>query len=127
MVGVDVSCSGFMEAGSRRSLGFRLMASSMGVLPLKVTCVFLTVGAFRTNWAGAIGARMVWSTCFEAVSTSAKGNFLSARVYVVLLEFFSRCPFGGMHACREDGGKPYLHKSLSVSSGTCPSTHETLQ
>ena len=36
MVGVDVSCSGFMEAGSRRSLGLRPMASSMGVLPIKV-------------------------------------------------------------------------------------------
>ena len=40
MVGVDVSCSGFMEAGSRRSLGLRPMANSMGVVPLKVTCVF---------------------------------------------------------------------------------------
>ena len=48
----------------------------------------------------------------------------SAMVYVVLLEFSSRCAFGRMPACREDGGKPYLHKSTSGSSGTCPSTHE---
>ena len=52
LVGVDVSCSGFMEAVSRRSLGLRPMANSMGVLPLKVTCVFLTVAALRINWAG---------------------------------------------------------------------------
>ena len=35
LVGVDVSCSGFMEAGSRRSLGPRPMGNSIGVLPLK--------------------------------------------------------------------------------------------
>ena len=35
MVGVDVSCSGFMEAGSRRSLGLRPTANPMGVLPLE--------------------------------------------------------------------------------------------
>ena len=46
MVGVDVSCSGFMEAGSRRSLGLRPMTNSMGVSPFEVTCVFLTVAAF---------------------------------------------------------------------------------
>ena len=45
----NVSCSGFMEAGSRRSLGLRPMANSMGVLPLKGTCVFLTVAALRIN------------------------------------------------------------------------------
>ena len=72
MVGVDVSCSGFMEAGSRRSRGFRPMASSMGVLPFKVTCVFLTVASLRINWAGVNCARVVWSRFLEAVSTSAK-------------------------------------------------------
>ena len=71
---MDVSSSGFMEAGSRRSLGFRPMASSMGALPLKVTCVFLTVAALRINWAGVICARVVWSRFLEAVSTSAKGT-----------------------------------------------------
>ena len=45
LVGVDVSCSRFMEAGSRRSFGLRPMAGSMDVLPHKVTCVFLTVAA----------------------------------------------------------------------------------
>ena len=49
LVDVDVSCSGFMEAGSMRSLGLRPMANSMGVLPLRVTCVFLTVAAFLIN------------------------------------------------------------------------------
>ena len=51
MVGVDVSRSGFMEAGSRRSLGLRPMANSLGVLPLEVTCENLTVVALRINWA----------------------------------------------------------------------------
>ena len=71
MVGVDVSCCGLMEAGSRRSLGFRPMANSMGVSPLEVTCVFLTVAALRINWERVICARVVWSKFLEAVSTSA--------------------------------------------------------
>ena len=66
MVGVDVSCSGFMKAGSRRSLGLRPMANSNGALPLKVT-----VAALRINWAGVICARVVWSKFLEAASTSA--------------------------------------------------------
>ena len=74
-----MSCSGLMKTGSRRSLGFRPIASSMGVLPLKVTCVFLTVAALRINWVGVICARVVWSRFLEAVSTSAKRNFLNSR------------------------------------------------
>ena len=81
LVGVDVSCSGFMEAGSRRSLGLRPMANSTGVLPLKVACVFLTVAALRINWAGVVCASVVWSRFLEAVSTSAKRNFLSNRTH----------------------------------------------
>ena len=49
LVGVDVSCSGFMEAGSKRSLSLLPMADAIGVSPLKVTCVFLTVAAFLIN------------------------------------------------------------------------------
>ena len=37
---VDVSCSGFMEAGSMRSLGLLPMANSIRVLPLKVSLCF---------------------------------------------------------------------------------------
>ena len=37
-----------------RSLGRLYMANSTGVLPLRVTCVFLTVAALRINWAGVI-------------------------------------------------------------------------
>ena len=40
-VDVDVSCSGFMEAGSMRSLGLLPIAYSTGVLSLRVPCVFL--------------------------------------------------------------------------------------
>ena len=82
MVGVDVNCSGFTEAGSRRSLGLRPIANSMGVLPLKVTCVFLTVAALHIKWAGVICARVVWSRFLEAVSTSAKSNFLNNRTRI---------------------------------------------
>ena len=32
-----------------------------------------------------------------------------------------------LSACREDGGKPCLHKSPPVPSGTSPSTHEAKQ
>ena len=46
---VEVNYSGFMEAGSRRSLGLLPMANSIGVLPLRVTWVFLTVAAFLIN------------------------------------------------------------------------------
>ena len=49
LVGVDVSCFGFMEAGSMRSLGLLPKAYSKGVLLLRVTCVFLTVAALRIN------------------------------------------------------------------------------
>ena len=137
MVGVDVSWSGFRRAGSRRSLGFRPMANSMVVLPLKVMWVFLSVAALRINWAGVICARMVWSRFVEAVCPRGPRNFSgtvvhpflleSAMVFLVLLEFPSRCAFGRMPACREDGGKPYLHKLPSDSSGTYPSIHEVLK
>ena len=40
---MDVSCSGFMEAGSMRSLGLLPMANSIGVLPLRVTWVFFSL------------------------------------------------------------------------------------
>ena len=49
LIGVDVSCSGFMEAGFMRSLGLLPMANSIGVLPHRITCVFLTVAALRIN------------------------------------------------------------------------------
>ena len=79
--GVDVSCSGFMEAASRRSLGFRSSHGQFhGRLATKGhVCVFLTFAALRINWAGVICARLVWSTCLEAVSTSAKRKFLNSR------------------------------------------------
>ena len=44
-----------------RSLGLLPMATSKGVLPLRVTCVFLTVAALRINWAVVICDRVVWS------------------------------------------------------------------
>ena len=78
-VGLDVSCSGFMEPGSMRSLGLLPMASSKGVLPHKVTWVFVTVTALRINWAGVIWDRVDSSRLLEAVSTSAERNFLNNR------------------------------------------------
>ena len=122
LVGADVSCSAFMEAGSRRCLGLRPMDSSMVVLPLEVTRVFLTVD----NWAGVIYLcqGVVWFRFFEAVSTK---KFLELS-YTHFCSVRPRClwsccgAFGKMLACREDGGKPKLHKSPSGSSGMCPST-----
>ena len=77
--GVDVNCSGFVDAGSRRSLALRPIDNAIGVFQLKVTCVFLTVAALRIRWAGVICDRVVWSTFLDAVSTSAKRNFLNNR------------------------------------------------
>ena len=48
-----------MDAGSRRSAGLLSMAISIGVLPLRVTCVFLTFAALRINCAGVICDRVV--------------------------------------------------------------------
>ena len=53
LVDVNFSCSGFMETGSMRSLGLLPIANLIGVLPLRVTCVFLTVAALHINWGGA--------------------------------------------------------------------------
>ena len=78
-VGVGVICSGFLEAGFRKSFRLRPTASSMGVLPLKVTCAVLTVAALRINWAGVSCARVVWSKFLEVVSTSAKRIFVNSR------------------------------------------------
>ena len=75
LVDVDVCCSGFMKAGSMRSLGLLPMANAMGVLPLRVTCVFLTVAALRINLAGVSCLVQFW----EGVSTSAQRNFLRNR------------------------------------------------
>ena len=67
------------KLGSMKSLCLLPMADSIGVLPLRVTCVFLTVAALRINWAGVICDRVVWSGFLEAVSTSAERNFLNDR------------------------------------------------
>ena len=78
LVGVDVSCSGFMEAGSRRSLGVRPMVSSMGVLPLtghlctSHRCC-LAHQLSRSDWCQS-GLIQVFGGCIQ--STSAKIIFL---------------------------------------------------
>ena len=79
LVGVDVSCSGFMEAGSMRSPGLLHIANSIGVLPLRVTSVFLTVAALRISWAGVICDRVVSSRFLEAVSTCAERKLFNSR------------------------------------------------
>ena len=78
--------------GSRRSLGLRPMANSMGVLPLKVTCLFLTVAALSINWAGVICARVVWCRFLEAVSTNECRETFLEQSYTHL-----RC----MRSCRK--------------------------
>ena len=88
LVGVGVSCSGFMEGGSRRSLGLRPKANSMG-LPLKVTCVFLTVAPLRINWAGVICAnKVVWSRRFLEAKPFSSNVVLFSRTTRFLRTFF---------------------------------------
>ena len=114
MVGVDVGCSGFMEAGSRRSLGFRPMASFMGVLRLKVTCVFQAVAALLINWAGLICSRVVWSRFLEAVSTSTKRKFLNSRTPISARFGHGVCgPVGIVHSVE------CLHVVRMVESHIC--------
>ena len=72
------------------------MASSMAVLPLKVTCVFLTAAAVRINWAGVICASVVWSRFLEVVSTSATRNFLNSRTPISALFGHGVCGRGGI-------------------------------
>ena len=79
LVCVDVSCSGFMEAGSMRSPGLLHIANSVNVLPLRVTSVFLTVAALRISWAGVICDRVVSSRFLEAVSTCAERKLFNSR------------------------------------------------
>ena len=55
--GVDVSCSGFVEAGSMRFLGLLPMANSKGFLPLKVTCV-----SHRCSFAHQLVKRDLWQS-----------------------------------------------------------------
>ena len=127
VVDVDVSCSGFMEAGSMRSLGLLPMANSTGVLPLRVTCVFLTVAALRNNWAGAICNKVVLTKfCGAIVSTSAERNFLNNRTPISArfgngmygpVRCFSHYAFDRMPAYHGDDGNPCLHISPSKSSG----------
>ena len=130
MAWMSAACSGFMETGSRRSLGLRPMANSMGVLPLEDTCVFLTVVALRINLAGMICVRVVWSKFLKALSQEElleqayPSQLVLAMVYAVLLGFSSHCAFDYMPACHQVGGRPYTHKSPSGSSGKCASTHE---
>ena len=105
---MDVSSSGFIDVGSRRSLGLPAKANSTGVVPRKVIWVFLTIVALHINWARVICARVVLSRFFESVCGPV-GHSLKCLCVV------------------EDGGKPYRHKLPSGSSGTCPSNHEAWQ
>ena len=108
-------------------------ANSIFVSPLKLTCVFLIVAALRINWDGVIWDKLVLSRFFEAVSTSAQRNFLNNRTPIsARFGHGVRGPVGSLFtlcirkklACHVDDGKPYLHKSPSDSSETCPFIHE---
>ena len=57
------------------------MANSIGVLPLRVRCVFLTVAALRITRAGVTCDRVVWSRLLEAKN---------AQVSCPLLELCNR-------------------------------------
>ena len=117
MVGVDVSCSGFMEAWSRRFLGFRPMATSMGVLRDEVTCVFLTVAALRINWAGVIGAKVVSSRFLGPVSTSATKFF--EQSYTHLSSFRPWCMWSCPNSLHVVHSVECLHVVRMVESHIC--------
>ena len=108
------------EAGSRRSLGFRPVASSKGVLPLKVTCVFLTVAALRINWAGVICARVVWSRFWDVVSTSAKEKFLE-QSYTHLCSVLPWCRWSCRNSLYVVQSVECLHVVRMVESHICTS------
>ena len=96
---------------------------------LKVTCVFLTVAALRINWAEVICAKVV--QVFGGCIQESQEKFL-VQSYTHRCSVRPWCmrscrkslhvAFGRMHACHEVGGRPYLHKSPSGLSETCPST-----
>ena len=129
LVGVDVSCSGFIEAGSMRSLGLLSMANSIGVLPLRVTC-FSPLPPCASS--GQVWSVVEWSgpdfwrprvprkTSWTIVHPS---QLDLAKECEILWEFSSNYAFYRMPACHEDHLNPYLHKSPSGSSGKCTSIH----
>ena len=127
LVGVDVSFCGFMEAWSMRSLGLLPMANVIGVLPLRVTCVFLTDVALRINWVSVSCDRVVLSKIAEDVSTSAERNFLNNRSPVSARFGQGVCgpvrDLSILHIMRMMEGH-FLHKSPQDSFEMCPSTHE---
>ena len=134
LVGVDVSCSGFMEAGSMRSLDHLPIANSTNVLPLSVTCVFLTVAALRINWAGVICDRVVlvqivggcihecWEKLLEQSCTHlssiwprcVRSNWKSPHIMHSI-----EC----LHVMRMMDSL-FCTNSLRIHLGKCPSIHE---
>ena len=112
--------SRIFDSSAAASDHWGLTATIRGALTLKVIWVLLTVAALRIDWAGVICARVVWSRFLEAVSTSAKRNFFKNRTPTSAR--FGQGVRGTVGilftpACREDGGKPYLHKLPSDLSG----------
>ena len=71
----------FTESSKISASVFSLL-DFIGVLPLRVTCVFLTVAALRINWPRVICDRVVLSRFLEAVCASAKRNFLNHRTTI---------------------------------------------
>ena len=118
LVHVDVSCCGFMEAGSMRSLALLHMANSMGVVPLRVTCVFLTVAAFRIKRAGVICARVVWSR-FLRLSPRVQRETSWTIVHPSQLDLATVC----VRACRKclyvEPSIESLHVMRTMESHVC--------
>ena len=125
LVGVDVSCSGFMEAGSSRSLGLRPLANSKGVLPLEVNlcishrcCLAHQLGRSNLCQSGLVQVLGGWiHECQENFLEQSYTHLSSVRPWCMrsLSEVSSHCAFGRMPACHEVGGRPYPHKSPSAT------------
>ena len=88
-----------LKLGPRRYLGLRPMANSMGVLPLEVIEVFLTVAFLRIIWA-----REWPGPDSLKLSTRAKRNFSNSRTLISAQS---------VHGLRGPSGKTYQHKSTS--------------
>ena len=133
LVGVDVRCSGFMDAKSMKSLGLLPMAKSKGVSPFRETCVIspslLCASTWKVWCVTEYSCPNSWTLCprvprgtFQTIGHPFQLDL--AKECVVQQEIIQYCAFDRMPAYHEDDGKSCLHESPSDSSEMYPSTHE---
>ena len=143
-VGVDVSCSGFMEAWSMRSLGppphgqFLKRFATQGYLCVSHRCCLAhqlgKCDLWQSSLVQILEAVSTLSRFLEAVSTSAERNFLHNRTPILARSGQRVCgpvrkslhimqSMEGLHVMRMMGSHICTHR-LPGSSGKCPTVHE---